>query len=150
MRAAGIGLLAVSLAAGATAATASRPDLAVTRVSVSKRAVFVGGSFRTYETTANRGRGAARLTVTRYELIHRDPATGANISSAPAHRWIKRLGPGASSKGSRLIRTSKSSEPGTYWMKICADGNRAIRETNEKNNCRLSPKISVRKPPLPQ
>jgi CARDB len=149
MRAVGIGLLAASLAAAATAATASRPDLTVTHVSLSKRVIFVGGSFRAYDTTKNRGRAAAGLTVTRYALVPADSTLRVNVGSARASRSIRSLAPGASSRGSRLIQTAKSFKPGAYRVKVCADANRAIRETSEKNNCRLSPQILLRKPPLP-
>jgi CARDB len=144
---AGTALVAATLAA---AATTARPDLVVTSVSLSRTVIFPGGSFRVEDITRNRAAAGAGPSVNGYVLVYADAQQHIRALKALGRRSLARLGAGASSRGSRLVRTSKSLKPNTYWIKVCADATRSVRESNERNNCRLSPQLIVKAPPLPQ
>jgi hypothetical protein len=40
-------------------------------------------------------------------------------------------------------------KPGTYSLVACADGTQAVRESNERDNCRAAARTVVVKPPPP-
>ena len=145
-----LGTAAVT-APGAHAAPKKRPDLRVTKVAVSVTAVDRGGTLTIAETTANRGRAAARASQTAY-LLSADIRLGTDARLAT--RRVPALRAGRSSSGRRSVALPAAVPAGTYHVLACADSARKVRESRETNNCRASAALTVRAPgaatPAPQ
>ena len=145
------GALVVSLVtsalalAGTHAGDGARPDLTVSSVSTPDGAVvFQGSSFQVRDRTRNIGSASARATVTQYYLSANGHRT------AVGRRSLARLRSHRSSTGSATANAPVTIELGTYSLVACADGAKAVRETNERNNCRTAAtKVIVKKPPPP-
>jgi subtilase family serine protease len=145
------GALVVSLVtsglalAGTRAGDGARPDLTVSSVSTQEGAVvFLGSSFQVRDRTRNIGSASARATVTQYYLSANGHRT------AVGRRSLARLRSHRSSTGSATARAPVTLGLGTYSLVACADGAKAVRETNERNNCRTAAtKVIVKKPPPP-
>ena len=134
-----------AIAFAATGARA-KPDLVVSSISNPPSVVFQGRSFQVQDRTRNRGRAAAGRTATQYYL--RSDLSGA--TEPAGRRSVPRLRPGHSSSGIGTVTALASLELGTYSLVACADGARAVRESNERNNCRTAAaKVVVKKPPPP-
>ena len=133
---------AIALAATGTRVQA-RPDLVVASLSNPPSVVFQGHTFQVHDVTRNRGVAAGVRTVTQYYL------SGNGVREPAGRRSVPRLGPGRSSSGLGTVLASNSLEVGTYSLVACADGGRAVRESNERNNCRTAATKVVVKKPLP-
>lgn len=114
---------ALSLAAIASAA-APRPDFALTAVTVSGYGTYV----RVVDTVRNIGAAAAPASTTGYYVG----------STRIGRRPVRRLEPGAASRGSKTLGIPKSIPPGTYRLRACADDTDRVRETSERDNCRAA------------
>lgn len=122
----------------------ARADLVVTSLSNPPTVVFQGHTFQVHDGTHNRGRATAARTVTQYFL------SGNGVREPVGRRSVPRLRAGRSSSGSGTATALNSLELGTYSLVACADGGRAVRESNERNNCRTAAtKVVVKKPPPP-
>jgi hypothetical protein len=134
---------AIAFAATGTGARA-RPDLVVSSISNPPSVVFQGHSFQIRDRTRNRGLAAAGRTVTQYYLSkdgNREPA---------GRRSVPRLRAGRSSLGTGTVTALSSLELGTYSLVACADGAGAVRESSERDNCRIAAtKVVIKKPPPP-
>jgi len=141
-----VSLVASGLAlANTRAGDGARPDLIVSSVSTPDGfVVFQGSGFRVRDRTRNIGSASARATVTRYYLSANGHRT------AVGRRSLARLKPQRSSTGSANATVPVTVQLGSYSLVACADGARAVREANERNNCRTAAaKIIVKKPPPP-
>ena len=139
-----VSLIASGLALAATrAGEGARPDLIVSSVSTPNGfVVFQGSGLQVRDRTRNIGSASARATVTRYYLSANGQRT------AVGRRLLARLGSHRSSTGSATATAPATLEVGAYSLVACADGARAVRETNERNNCRIAAtKVVVKKPP---
>jgi hypothetical protein len=114
----------VLLVGGGADASSVRPDLVVTRVAV----VQHGRSLRVTDVVVNRGAAPAARTAGSYELGR------VRIGG----RAIGPLQPGSPSRTSRTLTIPRSLASGVYRLRFCADSSARIRETNERNNCRLA------------
>lgn len=120
-----LALLLVLLSGAALAAASPEPpDLVVTTVSVSRHR----DTLRIVDTTRNEGLAAAPRSTTSYFLG----------STRLGVRSVSRLRAGAASRGSKTLAISASAAPGSYRLRVCADGGSVIREANERNNCRAT------------
>jgi subtilase family serine protease len=144
------GALAVSLIASGVAfastktSRATRPDLVVSSVSNPPDVTFPGHAFSVTDRTRNVGGARARGTVTRYYL------SSSGKRTAIGGRSIVSLRSGASSRGSAKATVPVTIEFGTYSLVACADARGAVREANERNNCRTAAKtVTVKKLPPP-
>jgi subtilase family serine protease len=144
------GALVVSLVtsglafAGTRVGDGARPDLTVSSVSTPAGVVFQGSGFQVRDRTRNIGSASARATVTQYYLSANGHRT------AVGRRSLARLRSHRSSTGSATANAPVTLELGTYSLVACADGAKAVRETNERNNCRTAAtKVIVKKPPPP-
>jgi subtilase family serine protease len=144
-----IAALAIALTGSAIAFAATgsqlraRPDLVVSSLSNPPSVVLEGGTFQVRDRTRNRGSAAAGRTVTEYYL-------SGNGRRVPAGRHsVPRLRPGRSSARTGTVRVLSSLEIGTYSLVACADGAGAVRESNERNNCRTAATTLVVKHPPP-
>lgn len=140
---AGAGLI-VSMAGAvpANAAGKKRPDLVATALSVSPARVMPGKIVKVSDTTRNKGRKAAPASWTRYVLSKNKKFDSRDVRLGD--RKVKRLKPGKSSKVSakkaKKVRIPSSTKPGSYFLLACADGRKKVRESNERNNCRVAKK----------
>jgi len=138
-------LLASGLAFASTRTTeAARPDLVVSSISNPPGVAFPGRVFSVTDRTRNIGGAAAGKTVTRYYLSASGKRTAIGLRS------VSRLSPKRSSHGSANARVPETVAFGVYSLVACADASSAVREANERNNCRkAATTIVVKKPPPP-
>ena len=116
--------------------SAARADLVVTRVAV----VQQGRSLRVTDVVGNRGAAPAARTTGTYELGR--VRIGGHV--------IPRLQPGSRWRTSRTLTIPRSLAAGVYRLRFCADSSGRIRETNERNNCRVARqrvRVGDRSPP---
>lgn len=134
----GLGLVMTMLGAGsASAAPKKRPDLVVSAVSVSPGKVVAGGVLKVSDTTRNKGRKKAKRSVTRYALSANKKWDKKDV--VLGSRVVKALKPGKKhAVKARSARVAAATRPGTYWLLACADAKKKVRESNERNNCRVA------------
>jgi subtilase family serine protease len=144
------GALAISLIASGLAfastrtSEAARPDLVVSSISNPPEVTFEGRVFAVTDRTRNIGGATARSTVTQYYLSSNGNRT------AVGRRFVVRLRSQRSSRGLSHVKVLDSVAPGIYSLVACADGRGAVRESNERNNCRTAATtVVVKKPPPP-
>jgi hypothetical protein len=138
-------LLASGLAFASTRTTeAARPDLVVSSISNPPGVAFPGRVFSVTDRTRNIGGAAAGKTVTRYYL------SASGKRTAIGRRAVIPLSPQGSSHGSANARVPATIEFGVYSLVACADASSAVREANERNNCRkAATTIVIKKQPPP-
>ncbi|MEA2405580.1 MAG: hypothetical protein QOE08_2227, partial [Thermoleophilaceae bacterium] len=129
-----LGLVLAPAAAGA--ATRPLPDLRVAGAAAVNVAAAPGGTLRVSDSVVNRGRATAPGTRVSYYLSTDGRRSGRNVRLGT--RRAGRLRPGRTSRGSLTLRLPKSVKPGAYRLITCADGLRWLRESSERNNCRVS------------
>lgn len=134
----GLGLVASMVGAvPAHAAPKKRPDLVVKVLSVSPGEAGPGGVLRIKDTSANRGRKAARRSVTRYVLSKDRKLDRRDVRLRD--RPVRKLKPRTRHASTvQRVRVPARTKPGTYWLLACADARRQVRESNERNNCRAA------------
>src|SRR5712692_4108862 len=115
---AAVALLALT---GTAAEAPLRPDLVETAISVTQ----TGGPVRVSDVVRNFGVTTAPRSTTGYVIAH------VRIGGRP----VASLRPGASSGGTRRMSIPASIAPGFYRVLVCADVDKRIRESNERNNC---------------
>lgn len=125
------------LAAHGPAAEAAprRADLAVTKLGAAPATAQPGGSFGVTATVANRGRAAApatKLTV----YLSKDKRRGA-ADLAGGTVGVRRL-PAGKKQAVTVATKVPATAAGGYWVIACADAARKVRETAEKDNCRVA------------
>jgi hypothetical protein len=133
---------AIAFAATGTGVQA-RADLVVSSLSNPPSVVFQGNTFQVHDVTRNRGVTGGVRTVTQYYL------SGNGVREPAGSRSVPRLRAGRSSSGLGTVLARSSLEVGSYSLVACADGGRAVRESNERNNCRTAATKVVVKKPLP-
>jgi hypothetical protein len=140
-----VSLIAAGLAfASMRTSEGARPDLVVSSISNPPAVAFEGHVFAVTDRTSNIGGATARATVTQYYL------TSSGNRTAVGRRLVVRLKPGRSSRGLSHAKVLDSVAPGIYSLVACADGKGAVRESNERNNCRTAAtKLIVKKQPPP-
>jgi hypothetical protein len=107
-----------------------------------------GGLFTVGDTTVNEGTAAAgRTTTTRY-LLSVD--TGRNTADTILlSRTVANLVPSGTSPRNGTLVIPATMPPGLYWLLVCADDARVVTESNEVDNCAVSPtRITVALPDL--
>jgi CARDB len=122
---------------GAGAASKSRPDLRIARVSTPDRAVTSGASLKALVTTRNAGRRRVKRSITRLYLsrdAHRS-ADDRRLASTRVPTLKQRM-----SKRTTVKATIGATLPPAtgYRLLACADVRRNVRERNERNNCRAA------------
>ncbi|WP_194846746.1 CARDB domain-containing protein, partial [Mumia zhuanghuii] len=69
-------------------------------------------------------------------------------------RAVKALKPGKKhTVKARSVRVAAATRPGTYWLLACADAKKKVRESHERNNCRVAKKrvtVTKRMPAAPR
>ena len=132
---------AALLAVAAPAGAASRPDLKVGSVSAGAGTVEAGAKLKVGDATKNSGRRPAKASKTGYYLS--SDARKSASDFLVATRRLRKLGARKTSRGSTTATVPPSLTPGTWFVLACADATKKVRESNERNNCRTGPKLSV-------
>lgn len=134
----GIGLVASAVGpVPAQAAAKKRPDLVVSAVSVTPTRIAPGETLKVRDTTRNKGRRVAARSVTRYVLSKDKKLDRRDVRLRD--RAVKRLKPRRSHATKALsVRVPTTTKPGAYWVLACADARKKVRESNERNNCRVA------------
>ncbi len=114
------------------------PDLAVTGASAPGR-VIAGVPFRMADTVKNMGNlPAGPFTIGLYlssdQVI--DPASDILL----AQRERTDLGVKKVTRGNTLITIPESTKPGSYYLGVVADNKDTVKESNESNNMKATPK----------
>lgn len=140
MRVALLTVAALALLSGGAAARTPRPDLRVLGVSVSiappSAEVTPGAVLRVRDRIANGGRRKARRSTAGYYLSHdwRRSRGDMRIGS----RRVRALRPHARSRALRTLLVPRAGVEGYYRLIACADVRRRVRESAERNNCRVA------------
>jgi hypothetical protein len=113
----------------ASARAAGLPDLVETSVTVSQH----GRTLVVRDTVGNRGGARASASWTAYFVGAR------RISGRP----VRSLLPGAASQASRRLTIPAVVPPGSWRLRACADARARVRESNERNNCRVASRLVV-------
>jgi hypothetical protein len=140
---AGIGLLLVAVPAAQPQGGTKRANLVTSAAAEPPDFELAGGRFRHSFTVTDQGIAAVtRETVFRV-FLSPDAARGNDIElrGTRATRGARRI-TGLRANGSRTRRITLNIpgtvRPGFYYLIGCADGNNAVRETSEGDNCRVS------------
>jgi hypothetical protein len=146
-RAAAALALAAAAAPGAVALAGkpkARPDLVVSSVSSVPFEATGGRSIRMRDKVTNRGPGGARRSQTAYYLSF--DATRDRSDRRLAARPVPSLERGRRSSGVAQV-VMPTNTAGLFRIIACADDQRRIRESNERNNCRAAPgEVTIRPP----
>jgi hypothetical protein len=121
-----------------TATPKPAPDLVETTVSVSPASVRRGGVLVIADTTVNQGTAAAGASTTRYYLSA-DGVRNAGDKALSGSRSVPALAAGASAVGSATsVTVPNNTALSQYYVLACADDKKAVKESNESNNCQAS------------
>jgi len=123
--------------AAAAVVQVGRPELVTTAVSEPPAAADPGGKFSVTDTVRNPGALPAAASRTRYYLSL-DALKNSGDKLLGGSRAVASLAPGASSTGTVLVTVPASTPSASYFLLACADGNGAVAEADETNNCRAS------------
>jgi hypothetical protein len=123
--------------ASATTIHVTVPDLVVTALDNPPAAAGAGSSFAVGATTGNIGNGSSRASTTRFYLSLDKRKNAGDILLTGADP-VGVLEPGASEFASTTLTIPIGTAAGTYNLLACADDLKAVKESNEKNNCTKS------------
>ena len=131
----GVALALTALAVpGTQAATKKKPNLQVTKLTVPSASVAPGARITLADTTANRGKTAARSSQTGL-FLSRDVRRDRSDVRLGTRR-VGGLKPGKTSKGTQTVALPAAVAAGTYRVIACADSAAKVREAKETDNCR--------------
>jgi hypothetical protein len=119
-------LFGIQAGSASPARVKPRADLTEARLSASATSVAPGDSLKLSDVVANKGRANARSSTTRFFLG----------SKAIASRHVPALKKHKSSAGKTTIKVPSPLAAGSYQLRACADAGKAVKESNERNNCR--------------
>ena len=123
--------------ASAAMLTVTRPDLVASAVSNPPATAARGSKFSVTDTAQNVSAVGAASSKMRYYLS-RDPVKSADDRQMTTSRSVPALAAGAVHSGTVVITVPSGTPPNSYFVLACADGNNAVEETSEDNNCRAS------------
>ena len=129
----GVSLLTLQPAPAADAAV-RRPDLVVTALTAPAE-VRAGTTLRVAVTSKNAGRGRAAASVTKIYLSA-DRSVGSDLAVATVQ--VPRLRPGGRHVAKPTLRVPPSAAVRSYRLIACADTRKQVRESRERNNCRIA------------
>ena len=127
-------LFAASL--GAPAGAAADPDLVVATVRRLPAFAEPGQGVTVGDTVKNRGNNAASASVVRYLLSKDGKVSSGDLKIG--RRRVARLAPGGKSADTARATIPPKAPAGIYYLLACADGDRDVAESSERNNCRRS------------
>ncbi|HEV7493627.1 RHS repeat-associated core domain-containing protein [Baekduia sp.] len=121
-------------AATASAAAKKRPDLALKGPSAGLTSVSPARPLSLAVTVTNRGRATAKASSLRGYLARR-PQRGATDVRLLGKLPVRTLRPGRRLTIRGTVMVPATTKVGTYRLILCADDERKVRESNERNNC---------------
>ena len=125
-------------------AAVRRPDLVVPALTAPAE-VRVGATLQVSVTTKNVGRSRAAASVTKVYLSA-DASVGGDIAVATVQ--VPRLRPGRTYVARPTLRIPASAAVRSYRVIACADTRKLVRESRERNNCRVADRaVRVTAPP---
>ncbi len=113
-------------------------DLRVTTATAPPALASPGSAYVVTDTTTNEGAAPAGASTTSFYLSL-DTARNKGDVKLKGSRVVPSLASGAASGGPTTVTIPASLAPGAYWQLACADDAGAVAESNEANNCRVSP-----------
>ncbi|WP_193607022.1 choice-of-anchor D domain-containing protein [Nocardioides lijunqiniae] len=119
----------------ASAAAKRQPDLTVAKVAAAP-AVRAGTSMRISTTLKNTGTKAAGASLVGLSLS-RDRKVGGDTGLAATSK-VTPLRPRKSVSRRISVAIPARTAAGSYYLIVCADSSKKVRERSEKNNCRVS------------
>lgn len=126
------------VSAGTFTVTDAGPDLTVTAVSNPPANANINQSFSVTETVRNASASSmAGASTTRY-FLSTDTLKSGGDPALTGSRSVPTLAPLATNSGSANVTVPGGTPAGTYYLLACADGNNAVMESSENNNCRAS------------
>ncbi len=129
-----VGPLLALLPASVADAAARRPDLAVAALAAGPE-VQAGRPLRVTITTTNRGHSRAPASTTKVYLST-DTAVGRDAAVATVP--VPRLPAGRRHTARLALQVPASTPVRSYRVLACADSGRRVRESRERNNCRVA------------
>ncbi len=113
----------------------ARPDLIVSSPGSPPNAVRAGGGFATQYTVKNKGRAKAAPSTTGFYLsVDESKGGDVRVGGSPT----RSLKPKRSTSGQAVLEVPEAIPLGDYYLLTCADDPAKVRESNEKNNCRVA------------
>jgi CARDB len=125
---------------------AVRPDLVELSVSnPTPASAKAGESFTVSDVVKNKGRKLAPKSVTTFCLNGRPTTDACGLVAGTRNVPPLKSGKQSGATAHLKIPQQLADQPGTTWSLLaCSDGPRKLKESNEKNNCKLSAgKITV-------
>lgn len=119
----------------AAVATGKRADLVVASVGTPPATIKHGSSFNLGATVANKGRAAAKPSSLRLYLSQDRTRSSDDIAGGTVA--VKKVGPRKKKTVSGKVNVPWEAS-GRYWVIACADATGKVKETKERNNCRVS------------
>src|SRR5581483_8055859 len=146
--------LALLAAAPVTAAQAKkhkapRPDLAVTSVSKPPATSAGAGRLSITVKVKNRGKATAKKSTVGLYLATRSKHSSKDLRLA--RKSVSKLKKGKTAKvtikATLPAVAAATAKAGTYRLIACADDRKKVKESNERNNCKASSRITLTAPP---
>lgn len=128
--------LTLLLLASASAAPRRGPDLRISKLSAPSSAVAGGARTTMRATTRNVGRRRAKASAT-VLFLSRNARKDSRDRRLGAAR-VRALGVRRSRRVTIRALVPSDAVPGRYRLLACADTSRKVKETNERNNCRVA------------
>ena len=128
--------VALLIAAAIPAGAASLPDLVIKSLSSNKASVEQGAALQVTDRTFNRGAKRAGSSATRHYLSKDRSRSKGDVQVGG--RRVPRLRPSRGSTGTTQVTIPSNLTPGNWFVISCADAGKAVREQNERNNCKAT------------
>jgi hypothetical protein len=123
--------------ASAAVLTVTRPDLVASAVSNPPATAARGSKFSVSDTAQNVSAVGAAASKMRYYLsLNAVKSAGDRLMAAS--RSVPALAAGAVHSGTVVVTVPPGTPANSYFVLACADGNTAVEEAGEDNNCRAS------------
>ena len=113
-------------------------DLAVTALTPPPGTRLPGEMVVLTATVRNHGTEASPTTTTKFNLLNVDPSAPIKTKNLKGVQIVAPIAVGASNATEVTVQVYPDTDPGTYFLQACADGENQLREIEEDDNCRTS------------
>ena len=111
------------------------PNLVVSSIGNPPSTAPLGGTIKLTSQVKNLGNVQAGASRTKYFLV---PTDGSSRKDLKGGTDVPALNKGQAFSIQETLTVFDDSTPGTYRAQACADGGKAVKETNENDNCMTS------------
>ena len=133
----GVALTAFMAAVALAAPKPRQPDLVTQSVAGLSAGTTANSTLALTAKVANRGTGKAKRShLTAALSVDRKPGDDTRLGTGTR---VKALKPRRKARVALRLALPAEISPGSYFVLVCADGRRVVRERNERNNCRPAP-----------